>query len=64
VILPGGLEGFPQPVIWAAALSAVMLLVSIYFHVRFREKPKVFVSIVLFSFSVFVIYGRLILAPF
>lgn len=64
LILPGGLEFYPQLVIWAAALSAVMMLVSVYFHVRFRDKPKVFVSIVLFAFAVLIVYGRLVLAPF
>ena len=64
LILPGWLGFYPQLVIWAAALAAVMMLVSIYFHVRFRDKPKVFVSIVLFAFAVFIVYGRLILVPF
>jgi putative oxidoreductase len=64
LILPGWLGFYPQLVIWVAAVAAVMMLVSIYFHVRFRDKPKVFVGIVLFAFAVFIAYGRLILAPF
>jgi flagellar biosynthesis component FlhA len=64
LILPGWLSFYPQLVIWAAALAAVMMLMSIYFHVRFRDKPKVFVSIVLLALAVFIAYGRLVLAPF
>jgi sterol desaturase/sphingolipid hydroxylase (fatty acid hydroxylase superfamily) len=64
LILPGWLGIYPQLVIWTAALAALLMLVSIYFHVRFREKPKVFVSVILFVFAVFVAYGRIVLVPF
>jgi hypothetical protein len=37
---------------------SVILLFSIFFHVRSREKPKIFVSVILFAFAVFVAYGR------
>jgi len=64
LILPGWLGIYPQLVVWTAALAALLMLVSIYFHVRFREKPKVFVSVILFVFAVFVAYGRIVLVPF
>jgi len=64
LILPGWLGIYPQLVIWTAALAALLMLVSIYFHVRFREKPKVFVGVILFVFAVFVAYGRIVLVPF
>lgn len=63
LILPGvlGLPASITPV--TAALVAVMLLISIYFHVRAREQPKIFVSVVLFVFAAFIAYGRWNLAP-
>jgi len=64
LILPGLLGIQPLITVWAALLTALMMLASIYFHVKFREKPNVFVSIVLLAFAVFVAYGRLVLAPF
>jgi hypothetical protein len=64
LLLPGWLRLYPQLVIWDAAVAAVVMLVSIYFHVRFRDKPKAFVSIILFAFAVFIAYGRLVLSPF
>jgi hypothetical protein len=42
---------------------SIMLLASIFFHVKFREKPQVFVSVILFAFAAFVAYGRWVLAP-
>jgi len=64
LILPGLLGYMPSLTIWAAILSAFLLLGSIIFHTRYRDKPMVFVSIVLFIFSAFVAYGRYALAPF
>ncbi len=64
LILPGLLGLQPLITVGAALLAALMMLASIYFHVKFREKPNVFVSIVLLAFAVFVAYGRLVLAPF
>jgi divalent metal cation (Fe/Co/Zn/Cd) transporter len=58
LILPGilGSSTWVTPV--TAAILSIMLLFSIFFHIRCREKPKIFVSIVLFVFAVFVAYGR------
>jgi len=41
-----------------AIIMSIMLLSSIFFHVKSREKPKIFVSVILFVFAVFVAYGR------
>jgi len=63
LILPGvfRLPAWITPVT-GVGLS-VMLLFSIFFHIRFRETPKIFVSIVLLAFAVFVAYGRWLLIP-
>lgn len=64
LILPGvmGLSSWVTPV--TAGILAVMLLSSIFFHIKSREKPKIFVSVVLFAFAVFIAYGRWVLVPF
>ena len=64
LILPG-LLGWPAWVTPGSALAAAfLLLISILLHVRTREKPKVFVSLVLFAFAAFVAYGCWFLLPF
>jgi hypothetical protein len=56
--LPGAL-GLPAQVLPVTAiLLAGMLLSSIFFHIRSREQPKVFVSLILFAFAALVAYGR------
>jgi hypothetical protein len=64
LILPGllGKAAWMTPA--AAVASAVMLLGSVFFHIKSREKPKIFVSVVLFFFAAFIAYGRWVLAPF
>jgi uncharacterized membrane protein YphA (DoxX/SURF4 family) len=64
LILPGLLNAAAWITPLSAALMAVMLLVSIFFHVRSREQPKIFVSLILFAFAAFVAYGRWVLVPF
>jgi hypothetical protein len=49
---------------WVAALLALMMLLSIGFHVRCREAPNIVVSLVLFAMAAFVAYGRWVIAPF
>lgn len=58
LVLPGVL-GSPVWItpVMSAVLSA-MLLASIFFHVKSRTSPKIFVSVVLFAFAVLVAYGR------
>jgi hypothetical protein len=46
-----------------AVIMAIMLLFSIFFHIKSREKPKIFVSVVLLVFAAFVAYGRWALNP-
>jgi len=62
--LPGvlGLSTWITPV--TALILSFMLLFSMFFHIKYREKPKIFVSIVLFAFAIFVAYGRWALVPF
>ncbi len=58
LLLPG-LLGLDGRIISFAALGVVGLLVlSIPLHLRSREKPKIFVSLVLAAFALFVAYGR------
>jgi ATP/ADP translocase len=64
LILPGvlGSSTWITPV--TALILSIMLLISILFHIKYREMPKIFVSIVLFAFAIFVAYGRWALVPF
>jgi hypothetical protein len=48
---------------FAASFLAVMMLLSIIFHTRCRDKPNVVVSLVLFAMAVLLAYGRWVLAP-
>jgi len=48
---------------WAAALLALMSLLSIGFHFAGRESPKIWVSLILFALAAFLAYGRWVLAP-
>jgi hypothetical protein len=63
LILPGVLGAFPRVTPVTAGILSVLLLVSLFFHVRSREKPKVVVSLVLFALAGFVAYGRWMVAP-
>jgi len=64
LILPAAVK----PVAWlaplAAAVLAVMMLLSIFFHLKCREKPLIFADVILLAISLFVAYGRWVLAPF
>jgi hypothetical protein len=61
LILPGllSLSAWITPI--AAALLAVLLLISALLHIRCRTQPKIFVSLVLFVFAAFIAYGRIFL---
>jgi VIT1/CCC1 family predicted Fe2+/Mn2+ transporter len=63
LILPGvlGSSTWITPV--AAVILSIMLLFSIFFHIKCREKPKIIVSLILFALAVFVAYGRWVLVP-
>jgi UPF0716 family protein affecting phage T7 exclusion len=63
LILPGfsGSSTWITPV--TAMFLSIILLFSIPFHVKCREKPKIFVSVILFAFAVSIAYGRWVLVP-
>lgn len=64
LVLPGILGG-PVWLTSAAALFAgLLLLISIFFHLKSRDHPKIFVSLVLLAFASFIAYGRWALVPF
>lgn len=48
-------QGFLQ---WTASLSALMMLLATGFHLRCREEPKVWVSLILFGLAAILAYGR------
>jgi hypothetical protein len=48
---------------YMAAVLAVIMLLSIPLHLKCREKPKVFASIILLIMSAFVAYGRWFIDP-
>lgn len=58
LVLPGILGLSPWITPMTAVILAFMLLMSIFFHIKGREKPKIFVSIVLFALAAFVAFGR------
>lgn len=63
LILPGVLRALPWLTPVCAALLAVMLLVSIPLHIKSRDKPMIFVSLILFAMAAFLAYGRWVLIP-
>jgi len=46
-----------------ASLTALMMLIATGFHLRCREEPKVWVSLILFALAAFLAYGRWALHP-
>jgi hypothetical protein len=64
LIIPGALGEMSWLTPWIAAVVAGMLLVSIVLHVRGREQPKIWVSLILCAMAVAVAYGRWVMAPF
>jgi hypothetical protein len=58
LILPGTLGASTRIISATAIFLAVLFLASVFFHVRSREKPNTFVSVILFAFAIFVAYGR------
>jgi hypothetical protein len=63
LILPGVLASSIWLIPVTALLLSILLLISIFLHVKSRKQPKIFVSVVLFVFAAFVAYGRWILVP-
>jgi hypothetical protein len=58
LILPGVLDMASWITPLTALLVAAMLAISVFLHVLSREKPKIFVSLVLFLIAAFIAYGR------
>lgn len=63
LIVPGLVGPLASLVPVTAAFLAILLLLGISFHLRCREKPNIYVGLVLFALAVFVAYGRWVLAP-
>ena len=61
LILPGIIHKFTWLTPLISAILAVLMLVAILFHVRCREKPKIFASIILFTLCISVAIGRWLL---
>jgi hypothetical protein len=47
----------------SSAVLAVMMLFSLAFHIRGREKPILIADVILMLLSAFVVYGRWVLSP-
>lgn len=47
----------------AAVAVAVLMLLSLVPHIIARDKPNIFVSLILFALAVFLAYGRWALVP-
>ena len=63
LILPGILGVTPRITPVTAGILSIILLASLFFHVRSREKPKIFVGLVLFALAAFVAWGRWAIVP-
>jgi hypothetical protein len=63
VVLPGILGSMRWLTPATAAVVVIMLLCSTIFHIKYRDKPKIFVSIVLAVFAACITYGRWMLLP-
>jgi len=63
LVLPGmlGLPTWITPI--TALFLSLLLLSSLFFHIKTRESPKIFVSLILFALAAFVAYGRWALVP-
>ena len=48
---------------YTASFSAVMMLIAAGFHLRCREEPKVWVSLILCLLAIFLAYGRWMISP-
>lgn len=48
---------------FVASFAGLMMLIATGFHLRCREEPKVWVSLILFALAAFLVYGRSYLHP-
>lgn len=58
VVVPQALGFLPWLTPLSALLLAISFLVSIGLHLKAREKPMIFVSLILFAFATIVVIGR------
>ncbi len=58
LILPGLLHLSNLLILLAAGMTAALLTGSLFFHLRARQEPRVFVSLVLLVFALVVLWGR------
>jgi VIT1/CCC1 family predicted Fe2+/Mn2+ transporter len=63
LILPGVLGSSNWMTSVTAVILSIMLLFSIFLHIKYREKPNIFVSVILSALAAFVAYGRWVLVP-
>jgi len=49
---------------WSASFTALLMLIATGFHLRCRETPRVWVSLILFALAAFLAYGRWMISPF
>jgi len=62
LMLPGILGLSTRITSVTAAILSILLLISIFFHIKCREKPNIFVSVILFAFAAFIAYGRWVIS--
>ena len=43
---------------WTASATALLMMIATGFHLRCRETPKVWVTLILFGLAAFLAYGR------
>ena len=54
LVIPAMLGFLP----WTASFTALLMLIATGFHLRCRETPKIWVSLILFALASFLAYGR------
>jgi VIT1/CCC1 family predicted Fe2+/Mn2+ transporter len=63
LILPGLLRMPGVITVICAGMVAIIFLLSLICHIRSREKPKIFVSMILFILTAIIVYGRWVHVP-
>ena len=63
LVIPGAFGFLTWVTPLTASILAILMLLSIVFHLQCREKPKIFADIVLFAMAAFVAYGRWVISP-
>ena len=63
LILPTALGRLTWITPITALILSMLMLFSIFFHIKCREKPNITASVILFALAAFVAYGRWVLAP-